>query len=61
MANVEVRFFISGLETPVDALAEVLVADIRRAVREEISRFASRVRCCSRAGRVRSKINRPHR
>jgi hypothetical protein len=38
MLNVEIRFLVSGREVSLDSVAAALVGDIRRAVRDEISR-----------------------
>jgi excisionase family DNA binding protein len=40
MPNVEVRLVVSGRDVSLDSFADELVADIRRAVREEISRVS---------------------
>jgi len=41
MLNVEVRLVVSGREFSLDSFAAALVADIRRAVREEIDHLSS--------------------
>ena len=41
MLNVEIRFLISGREVSLDSVAAALVAGIRTAVREEISRASN--------------------
>jgi excisionase family DNA binding protein len=38
MLNVEIRLVISGREVPLDSFTEAFMADVRRAVREEIDR-----------------------
>jgi excisionase family DNA binding protein len=39
--NVEIRFLVSGREVSLDSFAAALVADIRQAMREEISQLSN--------------------